>query len=506
MAKPVLTVPNTLYLSLVTVDAQSEMPLYRQIYKGLRDAITSGRLAPGTKLPSTRDLAEIWKVSRNTLRNAFDQLIAEGYLEAIVGKGTFVAEEYNQLTVKRPPEVGSPDKPERIRPISVIGQHLEPFGRALRKPPAFTSNDFAIGIPDYDAFPHKIWNRIVNRAQRRLQTDDSGRYNPRGMLKLRQAIASYLTSARGVQCTPEQVDIVPGSSAGMLVATLALLNQGDTVWMENPGYLSATGLFQYRGAEPCFVPIDQHGLNIEYGIEHAPNAKIAYVTPSHQYPLGVTMTRERRHQLLDWAGQSNMWIFEDDYDSEFRYDSPPITALQGLDSHNRVIYFGTFSKIMLPGLHIAYVVLPPDLVDVYTGVKLPLSLRTSAVMQEAIAEFMLKGHFVRHIRTMRSHYSKRRDALKLALETYLKDEAYIGDVGGGMHIAVYFADEFDEPEVTQLAQEHGIAALSFSSFSQVPMQKKGIIFGFANVSPEKIDQTIKRFAAALKNKKSGSLS
>ncbi|MEM8862381.1 MAG: PLP-dependent aminotransferase family protein, partial [Chloroflexota bacterium] len=303
------SLPNTLYLSLVTIDLQAKVPLYRQIYNGLRSAIINDQLTAGTKLPSTRDLAKIWGVSRNTLRNAFDQLIAEGYLEAIVGKGTFVADAHDLLTSNSPVEVDR--EQERIRPISIIGKYLEPFGQALHQPPQYSSTDFAIGIPDYEAFPHKLWARMINRAQRRLQVDEGSRYNVRGMLKLRQAIASYLISARGVQCTAGQIDIIPGSSVGMMVATLALLNRGDKVWMENPGYISADGLFWYRGAEPCYIPIDEKGLNVQYGIEHAPDAKVAYVTPSHQYPLGITMTRERRHQLIDWAGRSNMWIFED---------------------------------------------------------------------------------------------------------------------------------------------------------------------------------------------------
>ncbi len=482
--------PNTLYLSLVTVDPDSAVPLYRQIYQGLRDAIIAGRLTAETKLPSTRDLATIWGVSRNTLRNAFDQLIAEGYLEAIVGRGTFVAE-----ARMRQPALQAVDNGERIRPISNIGHYLEPFGRNVRHARS-RGNAFAVGIPDKQTFPHEIWNRIVNRCQRRQQSTTYSR-EFKGIPALREAIASYLISARGVRCSAEQIDIVPGAVSGMLVTTLALLNPGDQAWLENPSYINIGGLINYRGAEVVPVPVDCQGLDVQAGIDRAPNARLAYVTPSHQYPLGVTMSLARRQQLLGWAADNHAWIIEDDYDSEFRYDGPPITALQGLDTDQRVIYVGTFSKVMFPSLRLGYVVLPPDLVDVYTGVKLPMTLHAPTLLQAAVAEFMLEGHFVRHIRAMRKHYQACRDALITAVARHLAGAITLGAHDCGMHVVGYLAAEFDESTVVNAANKLNIAITPLSNDYLAPPKKAGIIIGLANVRPDEIDGYIAQLAAAI---------
>ncbi|WP_420642499.1 PLP-dependent aminotransferase family protein [Candidatus Leptofilum sp.] len=483
---PQRTLPNTFYLSLVTVDPAAKRPLYRQIYQGLRDAITDGRLEANTKLPSTRDLAAIWGVSRNTLRNAFDQLIAEGYLEAAVGHGTFVVEQRSRIT---PPPIPT----ERVRPISRIGEALEPLGRSLNQIlPGGTA--FAIGAPGLDIFPYKVWNRFANRCLRRNQQLDTHFY---GMRSLREAIASYLTSARGLHCLPEQIIIVPGAVSGILVATLALLNPGDQVWMEEPGYINASGLVRYRGADLIPVPVDEDGLNVKIGLAKAPAARLAYVTPSHQYPLGVTMSLARRQQLLAWAAQQNAWILEDDYDSVFHYDGSPLVALQGLDTQQRVIYIGTFSKVLLPGLRVGYVVLPPDLVDVFGGVKLPMSINSATIVQATIAEFMLEGHFVRHIRRMQKQYRARRDALVEAVEHHLAGAITLGEATCGMHVAGFLDERFDETAVLTKARKvgMGIAPLSREYFAQPKCQ--GLMMGFTNVPPDEIEGYIAKLAATI---------
>ena len=484
-AKRVL--PNTFYLSLVSIDPSLDIPLYRQIYTGLREAIVDGRLAANTKLPSTRDLATIWGVSRNTLRNAFDQLIAEGYLKAVVGRGTFTIE---QSTPPTPPTLL---QNERKRPISRIGYHLEPIGRSIHQSQS-SAQAFAVGMPDFDIFPHKIWNRIISRCQHH---NNSFATPINGLRKLREAIASYLVSARGLHCTPEQVDIVPGSVSGMHIASLALLNPGDQVWMEEPGYINASAIIRYRGTNVALVPVDQHGLNVQIGIEQAPNARLAYVTPSHQYPLGVRMNLTRRHQLLDWAAYNNSWIFEDDYDSEFCYDGPPITALQGLDKNQRVIYCGTFSKVLAPNLRLGYIVLPPDLIDVYTGVKIPLAISSPWLIQEAVAEFMLEGHFVRHIRRMRKHYQARRDALVEAFDRHLSGAVTLGQAACGMHTVGFLADKLDESTVVRQAHTVGIALTPLSQSYFAAPKQTGFVIGFTNVQPEAIDNYIASLAMAI---------
>ncbi len=488
--------PNTFYLSLVTVDSTSAVPLYRQIYHGLRAAISDGRLAAQTKLPSTRDLAMIWGVSRNTLRNAFDQLIAEGYLEAIVGRGTFVVQ---QQIRPLPTPLSSQKKQHRIRPISQIGHLLEPFGRNLN-PRAAVANAFTIGMPDLDLFPYKTWNRIINRCQRRLRHSEQSSAHVNGIRPLREAVADYLVSARGLHCSPEQIDIVPGSMSGMVIASLALLNPGDTVWMENPGYINVSGLLRYRGANLTPIPVDCDGMDVAVGMQQAPNARLAYVTPSHQYPLGVTMSLARRHELLHWAANNHAWILEDDYDSEFRYHGPPITALQGLDDDQRVIYCGTFSKVMSPSLRVGYIVLPPDLVDVYTGVKMPLSLYSPLLIQEAVAEFMLEGYFVRHIRRMRKHYQERRDALVAAVERHLAGAMTLGVHNCGMHTVGFLADDLDETSVIKQARTLGMGIMPLSNEYFAGPQRAGVIIGFTNVQTEAIEPYIAQLAKAITEK------
>ena len=486
---PQRTLPNTFYLSLVAVDPAAKRPLYRQIYQGLREAITDGRLKAETKLPSTRDLAAIWGVSRNTLRNAFDQLIAEGFLEAIVGHGTFVVEQMRHVT-----PLASPVSAKRIRPISRIGEALEPLGRSLNKNNS-GSTAFAIGAPGLDIFPYKVWNRIANRCLQRSHQLDTHFY---GMPSLREAIASYLTSARGLHCAPEQIHIVPGAVSGILIATLALLNPGDLVWMEDPGYINVSGLLRYRGANIMPIPVDADGLNVQIGLEQAPEARLAYVTPSHQYPLGVTMSLARRQQLLDWAASQNAWILEDDYDSVFRYDDAPLAALQGLDTQQRVIYIGTFSKVLLPGLRVGYAVLPPDLVDVFGGVKLPMSLNSATIVQATIAEFMLEGHFVRHIRRMQKQYRARRDALVAAVERHLAGILTLGEATCGMHVAGFLDERFDETAVLRKASEVGMGIAPLSQQYLTEPKRQGLMIGFTNVPPEEIDGYIAKFAAAIR--------
>lgn len=492
MASPPGKVPNTYYISLIKVDPALPTPLYRQIYFGLREVIQNGRLAPSTKLPSTRDLALIWGVSRNTLRNAFDQLIAEGYLEAIVGRGTFVAG-----SGKRPFSPTSPTTTKRLRPISALGKAVEPLGRSLRHPTVSNSNPFALGEPDLHAFPFKIWRRILNRCQRRRQQQPTANICVNGIWPLREAIASYLVSARGVRCQPEQIDIVPGSVSGMYLAALALLNPGERVWIEDPGYINAGGIMRYRSADLIPVAVDEQGLDVQQGIARAPDARMVYVTPSHQYPLGVTMSQERRLQLLAWAGQQGAWILEDDYDSEFRYDGLPLQSLQGLDTEQRVIYCGTFSKVMLPSLRLGYMVLPPDLMDVYTGVKVPLSLYSPSLIQEAVAEFMLEGHFIRHIRRMRKHYQQRRDALVAAFERHLAGAIVLGTAHCGIHTVGYLTAVLDETAVLRKARQAGMSIMPLSGYYLGSHKKQGIVIGFANVAPEQIDSYIARLAAAI---------
>lgn len=345
---------------VIAIDRESPQPLYQQIYEGYREAILDGRLRTGERLPSSRGLADELGVSRFPVLNAFEQLIAEGYCETRVGAGTFVA--------ASPPEPLAPtravtpplDTPtERPRPVAT-----GPVSELAEPPPWLRgSGAFTVGGTAVDRFPLRIWSTLLTRHARDMRPEDL-HYGPRqGLRSFRESITAYLRAARGVRCDPDQVMVVSGSQQALELTSRVLLDPGTPVWMEDPGYWGARDALAVAGARLQPVPVDEEGLDVAAGIDRCPRARAAFVTPSHQFPLGVTMSASRRMQLLDWARRTGAWIIEDDYNSEYRYESQPIAALQGLDRDARVIYIGTFSKVLAPGLRIGYLVLPPDLVE-----------------------------------------------------------------------------------------------------------------------------------------------
>ena len=360
---------KTFLLSVVNLDSESDVPLYRQICRSLQRGILTQQLAPGLKLPSTRDLAQSLGVSRNTVVNALDHLIAEGYIETRPKSGTYVTETLpdEMLSVmggERPlssPTSSPPSQQKRC--LSDYAQRLGRVTFAIKRPSS-PKRTFTHGMPAFEQFPFDLWARRINKQYRSVplnQFSDNS-HSAGGFAPLRKAIAEHVRVARGVRCEPEQVIITSGSQQGVYIAAKVLLNEGDVVWFEEPGYLGARGTLASVGSTLVPVPVDEEGLNVEAGEQVAPNARAAFITPSHQFPLGHTMSLTRRLQLLAWAERAGAWIIEDDYDSEYRYCGHPIAALQGLDVHERVIYVGTFSKVMLPTLRLGYLIVPPDLV------------------------------------------------------------------------------------------------------------------------------------------------
>ncbi|MHB8574872.1 MAG: MocR-like pyridoxine biosynthesis transcription factor PdxR [Dehalococcoidia bacterium] len=379
--------------------------LHRQLYETVRRAILTGTLAPGARLPSTRACAADLGISRSTAVQAFDQLLAEGYIEGRMGAGTFV---YHDLpdaalltaAVDRRPAAGSATS--NWRALSEHGRLLEGIGAAsypasrLDLPP----RPFRPMTPALDAFPAAVWARIAGRRLRTLSVELLGIGCAAGYLPLRIAIAAYLTAARGAHCDPDQVLIVGGAMQALDLAGRVLLDPGDKVWIEDPGYMGAAAALQGAGARLIPVPVDGEGLDVAAGVARAAHARLAYVTPSAQFPLGVTMSLGRRLALLEWAERANGWIVEDDYDSEYRFSGRPLAAMQGLDQVDRVIYVGTFSKVLFPGLRLGYLVLPADLVAPFVIAR-DLSGRLSPLLEQAIrADFITGGHFMRHIRRL----------------------------------------------------------------------------------------------------------
>jgi GntR family transcriptional regulator/MocR family aminotransferase len=394
-------------LAGITLDPSAATPLYRQLYEGLRAAILSGRLKAGARLPATRALASDFGVSRNTVMNAYAQLLAEGYVEGEVGSGTYVSRTLpDELLHARSHAIQVHQLTQEGRRLSQRGARLA----SMQVPtPRFPSGvkAFRPGIPALDAFPYELWARLMARRWRRPQRALLGYGDPAGYRPLREAIAAYLGEARAVRCRAEQVIVVAGSQQALDLTARMLLDEGEGAWIEDPGYLGARGALVGAGARLAPIPVDGEGLDVAAGEVSSPAARLVYVTPSHQYPFGVTMSLPRRLALLKWASQAGAWVIEDDYDSEYRYAGRPLAALQGLDSEGRVIYLGTFSKVLFPALRLGYMVVPPDLVDAFMAARALSDRHCPVLDQAALADFIGDGHFARHIRRMRALYAER---------------------------------------------------------------------------------------------------
>jgi len=481
-------------LALAPADTR---PLFRQLYEQLRQAILSGRLTPGTRLPPTRTLANELNVSRNTVVNAFEQLTAEGYLSGRVGSGTYVAHTLSDDALRlRGPAAPVSRLSPRTHALSVRGAviastALEPQPDAS-KPRAFRS-----GLPALDAFPLDLWARLSARQWRRAPSELLGYGDAAGYRPLREAIAAYLGASRGVQCTPEQVIVVAGSQQAIDLCIRLLLDRDDEVWMEDPGYFGARAVIRSGGARLVPVPVDDDGLNVTVGIEQAPGARMVYVSPSHQFPLGVTLSLARRLALLQWAGRSGAWVIEDDYDSEYRYVGRPLAALQGLDHSGRVIYVGTFSEVLFPSLRLGYMVVPPELTETFVTARALADRHSPLVEQAIVAEFIFEGHFARHIRRMRALYAERRAALVDALDRELNGVLEVRAEPAGMHLVGWLRAGVSDVRTSRRLALNGIEASPLSRYALSALPRGGLVLGYADVDTKHIREGVRRLKQAL---------
>src|SRR6266511_3847436 len=486
------------------VNSALDIPLYQQVYARLRASILSGGLKGGMKLPSTRTLANELNVSRNTILNAYQQLMAEGYLDSVAGSGTFVARILPDHLLTPPGQKDPTDKQptEPRQPLFSDNAKLQlatpQLSRVMPSPAGASPRTFRFGVPALQAFPYKLWSRLVVRRARSLPVSAFTSQELAGYRPLREAIAAHVTVSRRVQCTPEQIIIVPGAQGGLDLAARMLINAGDPVWMEDPGYLQARGAFLGSGADLIPVPVDKEGLLVEAGIARAPQARLAYVTPSHQFPLGVTMSLARRLALLDWAKRVNAYILEDDYDSEYRFARRPLPALQGLAERDagRVIYIGTFSKMLFPALGIGYLILPPPLVNAFEVVRAFINIHPPILEQVVLTDFITEGHLSRHLRRMRSLYAERRAAL---LEAARELPLEIHPPEAGIHCVGWLPDGMDDLSLVRAAAEHGIDLVPVSDFSIEPLARRGIILSYSEYNVEQIKYGIRRLAAAMRS-------
>jgi GntR family transcriptional regulator/MocR family aminotransferase len=479
-----------------------DTPLYQQVYANLRSSILSGKLKAGMKLPSTRALAEELNVSRNTILNAYRQLMAEGYLETIEGSGTYVARisPDNLLTPQVKEASTHEGTSEPLKPRFSDHARLQlaapQMSQLAPSPIELSRRPFRFGIPALKNFPYKIWTRLLIRQARRLPASTFTYQNAAGYFPLREAIAAHALASRGVHCTPEQIIIISGAQGGLDLAARLLINAGDPVWMEDPGYLKARGAFLGSGAKIIPVPVDREGLIVEEGIDRAPKARLAYLTPSHQFPLGVTLSLQRRIALLDWAKRANAYLIEDDYDSEYHYTKRPLPALQGLDDAGRVIYIGTFSKILYPALRLGYLILPLNMVDAFQTVRNLIDTHPPLLEQAVLTDFIVDGHLARHLRKMRSLYAERRAAL---LEAARELPLEILSAEAGMHCVGWLPTGMDDRSLVRAGVSQEVDLVPVGNFSMEPMERKGILLGYSEYTVQQIQDGIRRLAAAMRS-------
>lgn len=500
-------VSTQISLSTVNIDRQSEVPLFRQLYDSLREAILNGQLAAGFKLPGSREMARDFGVSRNTVASAFDQLTAEGYLESQIGSGTFVSKKIpdDLLYSGEKKNVAPKKNGNRRRGLSARGELIlrtpSGYGSETAPPTGEETNrhlaPFSPCVPSIADFPFEIWSKIVARRLRRPNRSLFYYGETAGYYPLREAIAMYLGAARGVRCQPEQLIVVSGAQQAVDLTARILLNAEDAVWVEDPGYLGTRGALTIAGGKIVPVPIDDEGLSVEAGKKIEPAPRLISVTPSHQYPLGVTMSLKRRLELLEWAGKTGAWILEDDYDSEYRYEGRPLAALQGLDANKRVIYVGTFSKVLAPALRIGYLVAPPDLVQAFTAAKALTDRHSPILEQMVLADFFNEGHFARHVRKMRLLYAERREWLISAVKSETGGLLEIEPTAAGLHLIGWLPPGMNDEEAARAAARNGVDCEPLSALSIVKPSRPGLVLGYASFSENEIKSGIKRLADAL---------
>ncbi len=478
---------------VIAVDRGSERPLYRQIYEGYREAIAERRLRAGQRLPSTRGLAAELGISRIPLLNAFEQLLAEGYVESRVGAGTFVA----RALPDQPPAPADRDRvlphaqPPGARTVSriLLQDDAEPWLAGW--------GAFRVSQPAVEEFPFRTWSSLLARHSRDHRQRLLSYGDPMGYRPFREVIASYLSAARAVRCETEQIIVVSGSQQALALAARVLLDPGSPVWVEEPGYAGARDALRMAGARLVPVPVDGEGLDVAAGIARSRRARAAYVTPSHQYPLGATMSAARRLRLLDWAQSAGAWVIEDDYDSEYRYESQPISSLQGLDRDARVLYVGTLSKVLFPALRVGYVVVPKDLVPRFVAVREAADIFPPTLLQAALADFVGEGHFARHLRRMRMLYRERRTALVEAIRDEAGEGLHVMGSEAGLHLVAALASGKRDRPISLRAARKGLWAMPLSTCYLGEPARQGFVLGFGGTRASEMRDAVRALCEAI---------
>jgi len=487
-------VPAT-FLPPIALDPLAKAPVYRQLYDWFRLAITTGKMRPGQRLPSTRTLATELKISRIPVSNAYDQLLAEGYLETQIGAGTYVARSIPNDTL---PALSG----KRLRPVQKAGpRRMSQRGVALTQLPEQSwlniVGAFRVSLPALEHFPIALWSKLVARHSRTAARSAMSYRDAMGHLPLREAIAEYLGASRAVRCEASQIMVTTGSQQALQLSAQVLVDTNDSVWLEEPGYPSARQAFIATGARLIPVPVDDEGMNVAEAIRRSPNSRAAYITPSHQYPMGMTMSAPRRMLLLNWAVHHGSWIIEDDYDSEYRFESRPIASLQGLDSDSRGIYVGTFSKVMFPALRVGYLVVPKDLVPAFSAARDAADVFSATLYQLVLTDFIREGHFARHIRRMRMLYMERRQALVQAIRDQMGDSLEVIGAESGMHVVVMLPPGVNDVAVSKKAAQLGVSATPLSTCYVKPRTRGGLVLGYGGTNARQIHEGVSKLKQSL---------
>jgi len=465
-------------------------PLFRQVYLGLRQAILAGNFSAGERLPSSRDLAEQLGVSRTVALLAYDQLLAEGFVEGHRGSGTYVSASLNRT---RPRKL---EKSATLR-LSHFGSAVASAGEAIDFPsrqPIPLRYNFAFGRTDTAVFPYEAWRRILLRHAREARVRELD-YGPAvGSLALREAIAAHLRRSRAVVCDPSEVIIVNGSQQALDLITRVLVERGDNVAIEDPQYPGAREVLRSAGARLIPVPVDRDGLNPAKLPEQA---SLVFVTPSHQFPTGAILPLARRLALLEWARRKNAVIVEDDYDGEFHYEGRPLESLQGLDREGRIVYLGTFSRTIFPALRIGYMIVPKSLASAFTAAKWLSDLHSATLEQQTLAEFIHTGMYERHLRRLRRRNTARRDALLEAIATHLGKRVEVTGDGSGAHIVLWPRKRISEETLIDRAAAQGVNVYGISQFFLKQPAQTGLILGYARLNEQEIREGIRLLGEAL---------
>jgi GntR family transcriptional regulator/MocR family aminotransferase len=460
--------------NLPPLDPTAAVPYYRQIYDRFRSAIASGLLKPGDRIPSARALTQELGLARGTIDSAYSLLAAEGYIEARGQAGTIVT-----------PGL------EPARPVAGARPRAKPTGSA----PSFRPDSilpFQMGLPALDAFPRKIWARLGARCVRAMQPADMAHPSVYGLQELRAGIAAYLQVSRGINCSPSQVFVTSGYRHSIELIGRALLKEGDRVWLEDPGYPPTRELLAHMHMAAVSVPVDDEGMVVSNGTKSAPRARAAVVTPAHQSPLCVSLSLRRRLALLDWATRANAWIIEDDYDGEYRYVSRPLPALKSLDRDGRVLYAGTFSKVLFPSIRLGYLVVPESQVERFEELIQITAAGSPALTQAIVAAFIAEGHFARHIQRMRKLYGERREATIAGLEHVLGKHLRIDSQPGGMHLILRLQGRQSDRRLVTRMLEKGLYAEALTDWTMKRDGAPALLVGFTNVDSRSTAETLAR--------------